>query len=259
MGIFQNHLMGAAAAAAAGGGGFYNHQIEQSARFDRASESYLNRNFTSAGNLKVFTYSVWVKLSSISDSSYGQSIVTGSSNNNTIAFYLGYWYIQRSNNLFGSSSGPLYRDYSSWMHIVVAFDIDNGTNAEKIRVYVNGTEVTTWGTDQRSSLSGDSTFNTGQNYIGKTTQNTATAFDGYMAEFIFIDGQQLTPSSFGETKNGVWIPKDPSGLTFGSNGYHLKFENASDLGNDSSGNNNDFTANNMGTDHQVSDSPTFGS
>jgi hypothetical protein len=80
-----------------------------------------------------------------------------------------------------------------------------------------------------------------------------------MAEFIFIDGQQLTPSSFGETKNGVWIPKDPSGLTFGSNGYHLKFENASDLGNDSSGNNNDFTANNMGTDHQVSDSPTFGS
>jgi hypothetical protein len=143
MGIFQNHLMGAAAAAAAGGGGFYNHQIEQSARFDRASESYLNRNFTSAGNLKVFTYSVWVKLSSISDSSYGQSIVTGSSNNNTIAFYLGYWYIQRSNNLFGSSSGPLYRDYSSWMHIVVAFDIDNGTNAEIIMILQQITWVQT--------------------------------------------------------------------------------------------------------------------
>ena len=73
-----------------------------------------------------------------------------------------------------------------------------------------------------------------------------------------IEGQQLTPSSFGETKNGVWIPKDPSSLTFGSNGYHLKFEDASNLGNDSSGNNNDFTVTNMGADHQVLDSPTFG-
>ena len=66
-------------------------------------------------------------------------------------------------------------------------------------------------------------------------------------------------TQFGETKNGVWIPKDPSGTTFGNNGFHLKFENASDLGNDSSGNNNDFTASNMGADHQVLDSPTFGS
>jgi len=232
------------------------YQIDYSARFDRSDESYLNRNFTSAGNLKVFTYSVWVKLSSESDSSYAQSVVTGSTNNNTIAFYLGYWYIQRSNNLFGGGTNPRYQDYDRWMHICVAFDIDNGTDAYKIRVYVDGTEVTAWTTDQRSSLSGNSSFNTGQNYIGKTTQNTATAFDGYMAEFVFIDGQQLTPTSFGETSGGSFVPIDVSDLTFGSNGYHLKFQDASDLGNDSSGNNNDFTSNNMGTDHRTTDTPT---
>ena len=72
------------------------------------------------------------------------------------------------------------------------------------------------------------------------------------------DGQSYAPTQFGETKNGVWIPKDPSGTTFGTNGFHLKFANASSLGADSSGNGNDFTANNMGTDHKVLDSPTFG-
>ena len=69
-----------------------------------------------------------------------------------------------------------------------------------------------------------------------------------------IDGSVLTPSDITETKNGVLIPKDPSSLTFGTNGFHLKFENASDLGNDSSGNNNDWTVHNAGADHQVLDS-----
>ena len=79
-----------------------------------------------------------------------------------------------------------------------------------------------------------------------------------LAEFIFLDGQYEDYTTFGETKNGVWIPKDPAGVTFGNNGFHLKFEDASDLGNDSSGNNNDFTATGLGADHQVPDSPTNG-
>ena len=82
-----------------------------------------------------------------------------------------------------------------------------------------------------------------------------------MAEVLLFDGTAYDPTDVAETKNGVWIPKDYYTTTgnYGTTGYYLKFENASDLGNDSSGNNNDFTANNMGTDHQVLDSPTFGS
>ena len=79
------------------------------------------------------------------------------------------------------------------------------------------------------------------------------------AECIWVDGTAYAPTQFGETKNGVWIPKDPTGTTFGNNGFHLKFQDASDLGNDSSGNNNDFSSNGLGTDHQSLDSPTFGS
>ena len=89
-------------------------------------------------------------------------------------------------------------------------------------------------------------------------QPSGNVRSSYLAEFIFLDGQYEDYTSFGEFKNGVWIPKDPSGVTFGNNGFHLKFENASDLGNDSSGNNNDFTATGLGTDHKVLDSPTFG-
>ena len=98
--------------------------------------------------------------------------------------------------------------------------------------------------------------------IGTRRVSTANYyFDGYMAEMIMISHSTsagvLTPSSFAETKNGVWVPKDISGLS--NKDFYLKFENASDLGNDSSGNNRDFTAYNMGVDHQVLDSPTFGS
>ena len=75
---------------------------------------------------------------------------------------------------------------------------------------------------------------------------------------VFTDGQSYAPTNFAESSNGVWVPKDPSGLTFGNNGFYLKFGNASDLGEDSSGNDNDFTASGFGTDHQVLDSPTFG-
>ena len=78
-----------------------------------------------------------------------------------------------------------------------------------------------------------------------------------MAEFIFIDGA-ASISDFGEFKNTVWIPKDPSGLTFGNNGFHLKFTNASDFGEDFSGNDNDFTANNLSASAQSIDTPTFG-
>ena len=97
-------------------------------------------------------------------------------------------------------------------------------------------------------------------YFGVTEgDGSSAALDGYLAEFHLIDGNQQAHTDFGEFKNGVWIPKDTSGLTFGTNGILLKFENASDFGNDSSGNNNDYSATNLGADHQTLQSPTFGS
>ena len=281
MGVFQNHLMGAAAAAA-GGGAFYDYQIEQSARFEVASTSKLSRSFGTSSDLSKFTLSLWAKRSltyidggntnwqviMCEDSgvngggaAFGFESGGGSSgglnNRDRIAWY----------GLKGASGGSsggddriagYYYDTTGWMHIVVRFDTSQ-SSGNKVKYYVNGD-----GPKERTTTnepSGDSdNFNTdGETHvIGSTTSNNY-GFDGYLAEVIFTDGQSYAPSQFGESKNGVWIPKDPSGTTFGTNGFHLKFQNASALGDDSSGNNNDFTANNMGADHQILDSPTFGS
>ena len=83
-------------------------------------------------------------------------------------------------------------------------------------------------------------------------------FDGYMAEIVYNDGQSYGPENYGESKNGAWIPKDPSGLTFGNQGFYLKFGNASDLGEDSSGNDNDFTVANVAAADVSIDTPTIG-
>lgn len=260
-----------------GAGGFYDHQIEQSARFDRASDSRLTRTFGTASSLKKFTISFWLKRallgSAISGDTYAfMSIMnktTGNYDGNAAAIIFdssshvdkfGLYRLPAGSSTLRSDN--LFRDTGSWNHLVVRADTTQSTASDRLLMYLNGNQLTT-NTPTAGYLSQDadySTFATADvHYIGTNASASGMGFDGYLAEFIFTDGQSYAPTQFGETKNGVWIPKNPSGTTFGNNGFHLKFENASDLGNDSSGNNNDFSVTNMGADHQVLDSPTFGS
>jgi hypothetical protein len=130
-----------------------------------------------------------------------------------------------------------FRDPSAWMHIVVACDTTQSTDAHKIRLYINGSEETSFSGDNRSTIadSSDLAINANSAHsIGTYVLSPSSYFDGYMAEVNFVDGTQLTPASFGETKAGIWIPKDTSGLTFGTNGFRLTFAEAGDLGADSS-------------------------
>ena len=239
---------------------FYDYQIEHSCRFDHVDNSSLTKTFSSDGNRRKFTYSVWIKPSSlvVTNTSDIYSLFGGvGENDNGMSFYQTMSYNQLDQSFH--SSTRLIKDVSAWTHMVYAVDIDNSTAAYRFRIYANGSELTEWGSDDRANMTGDKAFNKGggDSYIGDA-YNSNQEWDGYMAEIIFLDGTAAAPSSFAETKNGVWVPKDPSSLTFGSNGFHLKFQNASALGDDSSGNNNDWTANNMGADHQVLDSPTNG-
>jgi hypothetical protein len=268
MGVFSNNLLaGAAAAASAGGAGFYDYQIEQSVRFDRASESGLqwggagSYTLGTPTNADKYTWSAWIKRATLGN--VYMNILHGHTGSNGIntAFddsgtddTLG---VNTAPGVAGGDSTMLFRD-TGWYHIVLAWDTTDGTNANRLKVYVNGNEIS--GFDNTISQNQDVAYNVSGNrhYIGRNKAN-GYGFDGYMAEINSIDGQQLTPTSFGEFKNGVWKPIDTADLTFGNNGYRLKFENASDLGNDSSGNNNDFGTYGMGADHQVLDSPTFGS
>ena len=252
-------------AATSGASEFYTHQIEQSARFDRADNSYLSRTPSSAGNLRKWSISFWHKVTQTNAGAGGSGNfhqwwwATNPENDSILLQYTSddHNYFQIAGQAEYSSAS--YRDTGGWSHWLYVYDVDNGTTANKRRVYFNGVEITS--TDMNQTPSGNSATNsTTAHYIGRTgDNNSARRADGYIAQFLLTDGSALTPSDVTETKNGVLIPKDVSGLTYGTNGFLLLFENASDLGNDSSGNNNDWTATNMGADHQVLDSPTFGS
>ena len=252
MGVFQNNLLAASAAAAsAGGGAFYDYQIEQSVRFDSASSSTLRRTPSSAGNRTTWSFSAWIKRS---DLGTFQMILEAGSGSVAVdsrlfhAFTTGDAMEASSGTVNFGSSSALLRDTNSWNHIFIK--LTGGTET----FYLNGNSI------KSHSISGNTAVNsTVAHGIGCRSNTSSNSFGGYMAEVLLFDGTAYDPTDVAESKNGVWIPKDPSSLTFGTNGVHLKFENASDLGNDSSGNNNDYTSGNMGADHQVLDSPTFGS
>jgi hypothetical protein len=252
MGVFQNNLLAASAAAAsAGGGAFYDYQIEQSVRFDSASSSTLRRTPSSAGNRTTWSFSAWIKRSDLG--AFQMILEAGSSSGGADsrlfhAFTDGDAMEASSGTVNFGSSSALLRDTNSWNHIFIK--LTGGTET----FYLNGNSI------KSHSISGNTAVNsTVAHGIGCRSNTSSNSFGGYMAEVLLFDGTAYDPTDVAESKNGVWIPKDPSSLTFGTNGVHLKFENASDLGNDSSGNNNDYTSGNMGADHQVLDSPTFGS
>ena len=277
MGVFQNNLLaGAAAAATAGGGAFYSHQIEQSCRFDEADSSRLYRTFGTPSDGTKMTMSWWMKLVEAEVDGYQQIFSRGggyAGGGAAVAMSDGgggltadsmtaYGFDGSGGGSTGANNNGAntLKDVNGWYHIHWKFDTSksgmSGNNAKVVQ-HINGTNVVFTQTNEPSGTFNRFNDNGSVHNIGNGSSGNQRSI--YLAEFIFLDGQYEDYTSFGETKNGVWIPKDPSSLTFGDNGFHLKFENSADLGNDSSGNNNDFTATGLGADHQVLDSPTFGS
>jgi len=253
MGVFQNNLMGAAAAAASAGGDFYDHQIANSIRAD-TNDGYLHRTPSGAGNRATWTFSTWIKLAQMGTGT--RHIYSAGSSGDQDGFYRLFY---NANKLIVSSANAnfltpdnLFRDPSAWYNIVWK----QGSNASTL--YVNGSQIATASVSGNTAVNNNTLQCIGTSSFGGSPTNSEH-LDGYFAETIMIDGTALDADSFGETKNGVWIPKDASGLTFGTNGFHLKYESSSDLGNDSSGNNNDWTAVNLAAHDQMLDTPTFGS
>ena len=231
------------------GAAFYDYQIEQSIRMDASNSDHLRRTPSSAGNRTTWSFSVWFKRGSLG--SFQMIFEAGSSGNQDTRMF---WAtadddgIQASdgNTNYGTSTAK-FKDISAWNH----FFIKHSSNTNVL--YINGNSI------KSSTISGNTAVNsTVAHGIGNRASGTGNFFSGYMAEVLLFDGTAYDPTDVAESKQGVWVPKDPSSLSFGTNGVHLKFENASDLGNDSSCNNNDYTATGFGTNHQVLDSPTFG-
>ena len=238
-----------ASAAAAGG-----YQVSRSLRFNSSDSGFCSRTPAVAGNRKTFTWAGWVKRSDIASAYSFQlfSAATGA----TDATYTALHFYNNALRLQGYSTEyrtttAIYRDPGAWMHVVCAVDTTQATGANRIKLYVNGVEVTTFSTSNDPSQNADLYINsTNAHRIGSIQQDNAYS-NGYLADVHFIDGQALTPSSFTEVSatTGQLIPKAYSG-SFGTNGFWLKFSDnsaatAAALGNDYSGNNNDWTPNNL--------------
>ena len=229
--------------------------LRNSLRFRASNSAYLSRTPSSAGNRKTWTWSGWVKRGELSR----YQVVWFAGNNATDTYGLAF---EESTNsihvgrFFGGwtwllATSASYRDISAWYHIVVAVDTTQATTSNRVKLYVNGVQVTAFSTANYPSQNFDTEINSTsfQHNIGYQTINNSYAFDGYLAEVNFIDGQALTPSSFGRTDNatGQWVPKKFGGA-YGTNGFYLPFTNTSStstLGNDFSGNGNTWTVNNI--------------
>ena len=227
--------------------------IKRSLRFNDDDSAYLNRTPSSAGNRKTFTFSCWTKRGNLGGSNKHIFAIQIDSSNQFVIRFVNtdkiqiYDYQSASHQLIFTTD-VLYRDVSAWYHIVLAIDTTQSTNTDRFKLYVNGSQVTDFGTATYPSQNHDTLVNTTNAHdIGQ--KNSALYFDGYLAEFHFIDGYQYDPSYFGFTDpvTNIWMPKRYEGI-HGTNGYYLDFSDnssAAALGIDKSLNGNDFTVNNI--------------
>jgi hypothetical protein len=230
------------------------YRIERSLRFNSADSAYLNRTPASAGNRKTFTWSGWVKRSALG----ATNTLFGSGTSGTDYCFLYFqndekliFYNYSSAGVFPIRSNNLYRDLSAWYHVVLAVDTTQATSSNRVKLYVNNEQITSFSEATYPDQNDDLVINsTSAHAVGAfLTGSPSSYFNGYLADINFIDGSALTPSSFGETDadTGVWKPKAYSG-SYGTNGFYLKFADNSGttsttLGKDSSGNSNNWTPN----------------
>jgi hypothetical protein len=235
------------------GGSPSGYQISRSVRLRISAGGYLNRTLSASGSTSQWTYSAWTKrgtlgsfnvlLSScITGSTYFQSVLAFDSSDKL-------WYYQFSNGsgyAVNVTSTAVFRDPSAWYHVVMKFD----ASTSSMIVWVNNQQVI-----NSSSFSTTNRLINSNNvhYIGNYAYQTVDPgrYDGYLTEVNFIDGQALTPSSFGQTNGvtGVWSPIKYTG-TYGTNGFYLNFSDnsaatAAAIGKDYSGNGNNWTPNNI--------------
>ena len=239
------------------------YDIDNSLKVEPDNTEYLVKTPSSDGNRRTFTISLWLKRTELgahmtlfgaqpsSSWTNGNTFQFGFTNDDTFQCGLQTFYVVQTNRVF--------RDTSAWYHVVVAVDTTQSTVANRFKLYINGVQETSWLVDQIYGISQNQDLginHTTRHQIGRLIQN-GWGFAGYIAEMHNVDGQQLAPTSFGEfdDDSGIWKPKAYTG-TYGTNGFYLDFADAADLGDDESGNGNDYTENNIAAADQATDTPT---
>ena len=236
------------------------YSIDNSLRFNDNDSAYLSWTPSSAGNRKTWTFSCWFKRGNVSASG-GRIFSAG---HPTPFGVIGFdnadnFVIRNHDNSIHLEESAKRRDASSWYHLVVMSDTTQSTSSDRLKLYVNGSQVTDFGASNYPSLNYEWGFsNNAIHHLGSQTRyGPVNYIDGYLAEVHFIDGQALDPTSFGETGTyGEWKPIEVTGMTYGTNGFYLDFSNSGSLGTDASSNTNNWTVNNLAATDQMVDTPT---
>jgi len=253
------------------------YDVANSLRFDVASDDHLDRS-QSTGNQRTYTVSFWIKRGVTSGQEYIVSAYYGNSSryqyirwngdNNSdkdcLDIFSGLYSTSSTSTSMAFKTNRKFRDVSAWYHIVLAVDTTQGTESNRVKIYVNGVQETSFATATYPSQNQQHFLNINgtANEIG--AQNSSSTLGSYLSEVVLIDGSQLAADQFGEfdSDSGIWKPIDVSGLTFGTNGFYLEFKgsgtsaNSSGLGADTSGNDHHFTVSNLTAVDQSTDTCT---
>jgi hypothetical protein len=247
------------------------YNIDNSLRFNDGDSPSLSRTPSSAGNRKIWTWSGWVKRSTLGTFQFifDATVDTNDATDNqdrlyfSDSNYLIYQRLYDAGTTTTFQTNRVFRDVSAWYHIVLALDTTDATSTNRVKIYVNGEEITSFSTSDYPPQNYETEINNNvAHYLGNRGLTSSLYFDGYLAETYFIDGQQLAPTDFGETnENGVWIPKAYEG-SYGTNGFFLEFkqtgtsQNSSGMGADTSGNDHHFAVSNLAATDVTTDTPT---
>jgi len=238
------------------------YDVANSCKFE--TDTYMTKT-ASSGNTKTFTVSFWCKrvaLGAVASGSNQFPIGTyqDSDNRISIAFTTANTFVVYA-GVGGSTAlhfetDKEFRDIAAWCHVCIAVDTTQGTEANRVKIYINGTQETSFSTETYPDQNDDLIINTNI-YVG-VYDTTNNFFHGYLSEVVYIDGTAYAATSFGEFDEDsptIWKPIDVSGLTFGTNGFYLDFEDSANLGNDANGG-TDLTETNLAATDQATDTPT---
>ena len=243
-----------------------SYEIDNSLRLD--GTEFLSKSLSSP-NRQTFTFSTWFKIGEpVGDKADDSDFFSGGASataaflirlNSAQQLHIGEYVSSWNYQLI---TDRLFRDSSAWYHVVAEVDTTQATASNRVKLYVNGVQETSFSTASYPSLNYNHTYiNNGQTLAvgarGITSGSNQEPWGGYLAESIYIDGSALDQTSFGkfDSDSGIWKPINVSGLTFGTNGFYLDYESSSTLGNDANGG-TDLSSTNLETTDQSIDTPT---
>ena len=235
------------------------YEIDNSLKFEADNSEQLSRDVSSAGSRTTATISMWIKRTEITNAQY---LFTYGNTDNDDGRTFARFQADDTLRIAGGSTvwrntSRVFRDTSAWYHIVIAFDTTQSTANNRIKLYINGVQETSFSTTNNPSEDGTLGLNFQKQAIGYNSVDGGSYFCGYMTEIVHQDGTASAPTEFGETDSdtGIWKPIDVSSVASGTNGFYLDFEDGSNMGNDASGG-TDFTETNIAAADQAQDSPT---